>query len=311
MKKNQEQGKTINLKIIAVILSILLWFYVSVQGQLTAQNALEIHLNYYNLAENLTVSGPDTVTVRLWGTLSETDRVEAFIDLNGLGPGSYDLPVTLKQSNRALFSSVEPNRVEIVIREIKENSFSIEARNTAVLPAGFELTDIFVVPERCSVQGNQTDVSKVAAVIAPINLASSPEIQSAMVTLQALDQDGKVVEGVRTVPEKAVVYGVVSQLIVSKKAVIKPVFKDNLPEGYERGQVVLEPQEALVIGTPAAGEAIIEITTEEIDLGDKTAPFNIEAKLVLPEGVKVYPEQVSVYTEIKSINSEETESIED
>ena len=116
MKKNQEQGKTINLKIIAVILSILLWFYVSVQGQLTAQNALEIHLNYYNLAENLTVSGPDTVTVRLWGTLSETDRVEAFIDLNGLGPGSYDLPVTLKQSNRALFSSVEPYRVEIAIR---------------------------------------------------------------------------------------------------------------------------------------------------------------------------------------------------
>ena len=197
MKSDQKPTKTGNLKLISVIAAILLWFFVTNQGQLTARNAVETDVNYTKLADNLMVSGPDTVTVKLWGTFRETDSVEAFVDLGGLGPGSYDLPVTLRQSNRALFSSVEPNRVKVVIREIKENSIIIEARNTAALPQGFEMLDIFTVPGRCSVQGEQSEVSKVTTVLAPLSLTGSTEIQSATVTLQALDQNGNIIAVVR------------------------------------------------------------------------------------------------------------------
>lgn len=305
MKSDQKQRKTGNLKLISIIAAILLWFFVTNQGQLTARNAVETDVNYTKLADNLMVSGPDTVTVKLWGTFRETDSVEAFVDLGGLVPGSYDLPVTLRQSNRALFSSVEPNRVKVVIREIKENSIIIEARNTAALPQGFEMLDIFTVPGRCSVQGEQSEVSKVTTVIAPLSLTGSTEIQSATVTLQALDQNGNIIAGVRLVPEKAVVYAAVSQTMVSKKAAIKPVYKGSLPEGYERGQVIIEPAEAFLIGAEAKSGNISEITTEEIDLNDKTSSFTIEAKLTLKEGIKIYPAQAVIYIEINQVTEQD------
>lgn len=308
MKKKVVPEKTANLKIAAIILSVLLWFYVSTQGQLTARNAAEIDLNYYSMADNLTVSGPDKVTVRLWGTLSETDAVEAFIDLKGLGPGSYDLPVILHQSNRALFSSVEPNRVQIVIKEIKENIFPIAARNTAVLPAGFQLADIFTVPASCSVQGNQSEVGKVATVIAPLSLASSPEIQSAAVVLQAVDKEGQKVEGIRIIPEKAVVYAIVSQSLTSRQIPVKPVFTGAPGEGCQRGQVIVEPQEAFLIAGQGSAEDATEIATEEIDLEGKTASFTAEVPLLAPEGARIYPERVSIYIEIKAADEVKTET---
>lgn len=307
MKKDLNEKKTGKFnKLIAVLLALALWFYVAGQGQLTAQNAVAVDLNYIKLADNLTVSGPDKVTVRMWGTIRETDRVEeAYVDLAGLGPGSYNLPVNLHQSNRALFAKVEPNRVEVVIREIKKNSVAIDPRVDAQPPAGFELVDIFTVPERCSVQGNQTEVSRVKYVIAPVSLTGSPEIQNSTVTLKALDKDGNLIEGVRLVPAKAAVYAVVSETLVSKQAAIKPVYQGDLPEGFELGQISVEPEAAALIGASALTEKLSEIGTKAIDLSGKTKSFTIEAELSVPEGIKAYPTRAAVYIEIKAVNPAE------
>ncbi|MDD3853802.1 MAG: hypothetical protein PHD40_09165, partial [Syntrophomonadaceae bacterium] len=66
------------LKLLSVLLSILLWFFVIGQGELSLkQNQVEVELNYKNLAGNLSIEGPRTVTVKVWGLFRETQQITA------------------------------------------------------------------------------------------------------------------------------------------------------------------------------------------------------------------------------------------
>jgi len=310
VKTNPMQKKSSRFnKLIAIVLALALWFYVAGQGQMTAKNDAEVDLNYINLSENLTVSGPDNVTVKMWGTIGEGDRVEeAYVDLSGLGPGTYTLPVSLQQTNRALLAKVEPDKVKVVIAEMQKNILTIVPRAQNDLAEGFELTDIFTVPEQCSVQGDKSAISSVQTVIAPVTIAAASEMQSITADLKALDKDGNIIEGVRLIPAKATVYAVVSEKMASKKLPLKAVFEGDVAEGLAMGEVVIEPLEVLVAGNPDLIENLSEIETKTIDVSGYSKSITVEAELSVPEGVKVYPSQAEIYIEIKPADAAQTEA---
>lgn len=69
---NQNRKKT-GFKIISVILSLLLWFYVVNEGSYGAgQNILSVDLIYENVPEGIQVEGPRQVQVKLWGFFRKT-----------------------------------------------------------------------------------------------------------------------------------------------------------------------------------------------------------------------------------------------
>jgi YbbR domain-containing protein len=277
-------------KLIAVLCALALWFYVAGQGQMTAQNSIEADLNYIKLGDNLTVSGPDKVTVKRWGTVSEAEQMEqAYVDLSGLGPGTYTLPVHLQQTNRALLAKVEPDKVKVVIAELEKNTIAIVPRSQTKLAEGFELTDIFTVPEQCAVQGEQSAVSRVYTVAAPVTLESTGEMQSLTVDLQALDKNGNIVKEVRLIPAKATVYAVVNQKLTSIKLPIKVVTQGSAAEGFETGEISIEPQEAMLVGSPDLLGKITQIETKPVDINGSSRSITVQAELNVLEGVKVYP----------------------
>ena len=295
-------------KLIAVLCALALWFYVAGQGQMTAQNSIEADLNYITLGDNLTVSGPDKVTVKRWGTVSEAEQMEqAYVDLSGLGPGTYTLPVHLQQTNRALLAKVEPDKVKVVIAELEKNTIAIVPRSQTKLAEGFELTDIFTVPEQCAVQGEQSAVSRVYTVAAPVTLESTGEMQSLTVDLQALDKNGNIVKEVRLIPAKATVYAVVNQKLTSIKLPIKVVTQGSAAEGFETGEISIEPQEAMLVGSPDLLGKITQIETKPVDINGSSRSITVQAELNVLEGVKVYPAQASVNIEIKPVEPEVSE----
>ncbi len=304
MKIKTTQKSSIKFtKLIALLLAMALWFYVAGQGQMTAQNSIEADLNYIKLGDNLTVSGPDKVSIKRWGTVSEAERMEeAYVDLSGLGPGTYTLPVHLQQTNRALLAKVEPDKVKVVIAELQKNTAAIVPRSQKELAEGFELTDIFTVPEQCAVQGEQSAVSRVYTVAAPVTLASTGEMQNLTVDLQALDKNGNIIKGVRLIPAKATVYAVVSQKLTSLKLPVKAVFEGKAAEGFEIGEISIDPQEAMLVGSPDLLGKITQIETNPVDISGSSRSITVKAELDVPEGVKVYPAQAAVYIEVKPLS---------
>lgn len=298
-------------KLIAVVLALALWFYVAGQGQMSAQYSAELDLNYIKLGDNLAVSGPDKVTVRMWGTIAQTEKVdEAYVDLAGLGPGVYTVPVHLHQTNRALLAKVEPDRVEVTVTELQENRLVIVPSSQQELPSGFELTDIFAVPEACTVQGELSAVARVHTVLAPVTLVSTSEMQIYTATLLALDDKGEQVKEVRLVPGKATVYAVVSQRLIDKKLPIKAVIEGQPAEGFEIAEITVEPREALLAGSADVIDQLTQIRTRAVDISGSSKSLTVKADLEVTEGIKVYPVQAEITVEIIPIAEPPVESEE-
>lgn len=306
--KTQVSRKTIGLKLISVIMAVLLWLYVVNHGEITAsQDLIKVDLQYQNLAEGLTVSGPDTVSVKLWGSYQQVNNIAAYVDLSGISEGSYELPVKLNPVKGAMLTSVAPDKVSLVIREMKENTVPVKHYIAQNPPPGYELLDVIIVPDKCVVKGEETVVEKVNTVTCTINLQDAKDVKSIAVPLVARDGSGGTVgEGIKMVPEKVQVYAVVGEIQNSKKVKVITEFAGSLEEGYQMGQVDTSIDTVTVLGGINIVEALNEVRTHPIDLSGKKETFSQEVEMVVPIGLKVYPSRLLVNVEIKADKNAET-----
>lgn len=300
MKKTETNRKTTGLKVISVILAVLLWFYVMNQGQLAArQNVLEVELTYSNLAEGLTVDGPNTVSVRLWGVFQEPGDIRASVDLGGLGEGAYRLPVKVDPVPGAMFTSVQPDRVEILVRKTRQHVITIDYEVVQNPPPGNQLLDVVLSPDKCLVRGDDAVVSQVRTVVCQLNLSQAKDLAIYDVPLIARDVNGNLVSaGIRLVPDHVQVFAVVQQRKASRSLEIKPNLVGEPEPGYQLGQVSVEPAALTVVGNEAQVQGITEVQTDPVSLAGKKETWVEPIGVTLPEGLKGYPEKVWLTIEI-------------
>ncbi|WP_159432305.1 CdaR family protein [Thermosyntropha lipolytica] len=302
MPKDRKGNKNTGLKILSVVFALLLWLYVVGEGQNPAQHtAREVNLQYYNLSEGLTVQGPDTVRVRVWGEKGDKkEEIEAYVDLTGLAEGNYRLPVKVKTLKGALLTTVEPKEVEVKINRISKHTFSINYRLTGNLPEGYELLGVDIFPSTCLLKGEETDLKKVSEVICDINLSGVRETAIMELPLRAVDGKGNEVKGdFKLLPPKATVYVVAGQMLKNKEVAINLVVEGNLEAGFTLGEVSVIPDKITVLGNPTIIENLEKIDTLPVSLEGKTLSFSQKVKLALPDKVKAYPAEVLVNVEIK------------
>lgn len=113
--------RNLGWKALALVLGTLLWFTVS--GDLAIERAIDgMPVTTKNVGRGVqAVAMPSRVTVTLRGSreslggLSET-QVAAWVDVNGLGPGQYRLPVHVDTPMMLDVAKVAPDTVEVRIR---------------------------------------------------------------------------------------------------------------------------------------------------------------------------------------------------
>lgn len=300
LEKGKKKGKTLGLKIISVILAILLWFYVVNQGALTTgSNLMETELAYRHIPEGLSVSGPTTVYVKLWGVFQEPSKLNASVDLMDLEEGTYELPVYVEPVKGAMFTSVQPDKVKVILEEVEQNTVAISVDIKQNPPLGYELLDIKTVPEKCIIKGTEKAVGKIAAVICSVELGNCKGFTSFVSKLSARDIDGNpVTTGITMIPDNATVYAVINQKIKSEQMNIKPVIIGHLPDGYSLLQTVVYPDNVTAVGNEIGLKSITDPITVEIDVTGQLESFQVEKQVKAPAGVQVYPATVLVYVEI-------------
>lgn len=298
-EKPHQKKRTTSLKIVSVFLAVLLWFYVMNQGQLSgATNIISTRLEYRNVAEGLTIEGPENISVKLWGAFQPAEEVKAYVDLNGLGEGTYQLPVNVDPVRGAMFSTPQPRTVQVEVKKLKEHIVSVRYEIIHNPPTGYQVLDVVTVPDRCVVKGEHEAVSRVSSVISPINLANVTDLTTFSSRLIPRDVNGNVVTGVRIVPEIVKSYAVVIPDQTSQRVPVKAIFSGTLENGYEMGEVVVNPNMLAVLGTPQQVKKIVELSTKTIDLNGKKSSFTEVVDVAVPGDIKVYPAQVTVSVQI-------------
>jgi len=304
MNKQPSRNKSTGLKLFSLFMAILLWFYVANQGGLTSgKNLVQAELQYYNVPAGLTVVGPPTVAVKLWGAFRETGDIVAYVDLAGLDRGVHNVVVKVKPVKGAMLATVQPDKVKIVLEELEEHILSIKTEVKQNPPSGFELREVKLSPEKCLVRGERAVVSKVVTIVAPLNLADSKGISSLNTVLEARDAEGNVIsEGINLLPETIKAYVVVDNKKEVKKVSVKPQFKGRLADGLKLGEISTDPLEISLLGEKNRLDNLNEIVTREIDLSDKKESFSQPIELVIPEGISASSLQVNIQVTIEKIS---------
>ena len=113
--------RNLGWKTLALVLGAALWFTVS--GDLAIERAVDgLPVTLKNVGEGVqAVVSPARVTVTVRGSreelgaLAET-QVAAWVDLNGLGPGQYKLPVRVDLPRTVDLAKVTPETIEVRVK---------------------------------------------------------------------------------------------------------------------------------------------------------------------------------------------------
>ncbi len=111
----------LNLKLLAVVLGFAFWFSVArepvIERRMVAPLGLENMPDVYDVAGDV----PENVEVRVRGAASVVNglvpgAVVASVDLAGLGPGRFTLPVTVTSGPGVGVSGVDPPSIRVTLR---------------------------------------------------------------------------------------------------------------------------------------------------------------------------------------------------
>ncbi len=204
-----------------------------------------------------------------------------------------------------LITTVEPDKVVVSLKKLGENLLPIHHQVIQKPPAGYQLLDVAVSPEKCLIKGDQNQIGRVTQVVCPVNLAAVTGVKSFTVGLEARDSNGNQVSGVELLPDTVQVYAVVQNNKASRQLPVKVQYSGELEPGYERGLVTVEPETVIVLGDERRITPLVEMKTAEINISGHTESYIQEINMAVPDGVKVYPEKVLVMVEIKKLTAGE------
>jgi len=215
------------------------------------------------------------------------------------------LPVKIKPLQGVMFATVQPDKVDIDLKSPADRSLTIKYELSQSLPAGVELRDVSISPEKCIIRGEQEAISKVASVYAQINVGEEMGILSQQSSLIARDAHGnKINSGIQLVPASVNVYAVAESKKVTKELAVKLNLKGKVADGYVLGATSADPAMVSVLGGESSLAEMEEITSQEIDLTDRKESFTKVVALQAPEGMIISPAQINVVVTIEPVANE-------
>lgn len=282
----------IAFKITAVVLSILLWFYVFyVFGAKTTKTA-QIQIQVEGLNPSYEVSlNQSIIRVTFAAPIKQIEQVEknirATMDLSNIGPGIYNRRPKLTTPKEVEIIITDPSSIEVTVESIISKDFPIKPTLKGKLQPGTMLGDIILVPEKISLKGTNTALQNISATI-EIDISSAvSDLVSDLygyAEVKVLNNKNEVVENV-TVSTKAVKFHIpIITSDITKTVPIVPNFVGTSSVAFQ--SFSFTPPMITIRGSAKALENIQSISSSPIDVSQIQENTTKEIEIILPDGIK-------------------------
>jgi YbbR domain-containing protein len=276
------------LKVMAGLIALVLWLYVSESRMTETTRTLVVPLEYLNVSPQTTLKAAvreaEIVLAGAQFVLSAIpqDGVVCEVDLRGLGIGKYRIPVRSIVPKDVKIMDVKPTHVDVELVRFIDRLIPVEIAVENGLPPGLFLDMVEIIPRNVSVKGSERDIAKIdAAKILPTleELKAGGEHHLAVHLVQSEEFEDEVIVEPRTVKLNAVLAEGVPKKTVPVNARII-----GEPDGdYRLKAVVVEPAVVTVEGPLAKLNAVTRVDTETIDITGISREQNMVVPLRGPE----------------------------
>ena len=250
----------------------------------------------------------------LWTRIiDDPTSVRATVDLTGLQPGTYTVPVQITVAyHPSEVVSVVPARLEIAIDRQVSKTVTVELDTHGDAAVGYYAAAPLVQPYTVEVSGPESAVERVKAVRAEVSIEGARETVEKEVSLVAVDDEGKPVRGVKLSSSRATVTVAIRQLGGYRDVAVKVHLVGQVANGYRITNVTVSPPVVTVFSQEPRKVRDLPgfVETEPLDITGATDDIDARLKLVLPEGISLVGEDtVLVQVSIAAIETSITMSL--
>lgn len=309
--------KRIVVKLVCVILSFILWLYVSNVENPTRTSdikAVEVTLENTDVLKdsNLCLK-PDQkflVDLKIEGPANDiyvakkSDfTIKADLSNYSLKKGENNIPVQIVNSPSNLeIKNSGVLTVKVNLEEIIEKDVKISSKVNTTYKHGLTENYINISPKSVKVSGAESAVNSVDSVIIKGELLNIKDDTQESFDLIAVDSEGNEVKGVTLSESKAKLsIGVVGNV---KEVSLKVNYEGNLPEGLTLEGVTLSKDTISITGDINRLEEVDSISTETINLSTINESKDVSLGIILPEGIYLSNKNEKITASIKVKNVE-------
>ncbi len=298
-------------------ISVLLWFFVTSNRDRGISRDLATSLELHNVPRDLVILGaPETVEVRIAGSATQLSRlspesVHAFVNLQGLHPGDYTLPVRAELPPTFELKEISPAEVPLRLVAMESHSFSPEVRIRGTFSEGVSLVEAEILPKEAVVTAPAEVFESLSTVVAEVWAQRLEKEEGKTISPVFLEAEGDFARSrglVQIEPAEVEVRFSLARKIEKKLVDISPVLQGEVSKDYHIQEILVSPPQVLLSGKPGSLKGISSVDTSPMDVSGVAGEISQSLELVLPpvEGLVADPRKVSVSLKIIPRRGEKT-----
>lgn len=296
-------------KIAALLLAILLWFYVTNLQNPATEKTINVPLVYNGLEEGLVVvKRVENIDVRVKGAYSvvtplKSKDIKASIDLSQAKLGQDSFPIDLAlPAGIELVQIQQGSSIKLQVDAVAMKQLAIEVQTKNSVALGYSSYIPEISPSRVVVRGAQQllDNLEKAQITIDLNQAKDNLVLNSPVVI--IDKTGNKAsaESLEISPTSVQVTVPVIQNIPTKTVPIKAALIGQPKSQWQVYRVILEPETVKITGSYERLERIDHVMTQPIDTTDLQEDLVTQVGLISPEGVSLlYEPAVKVVVQIE------------
>ncbi|MHC1685673.1 MAG: YbbR-like domain-containing protein [Clostridiaceae bacterium] len=306
-------------KLCCIIAAFCLWTYISIINnpiktivvknisvELINTDAIKTSQLIVEPNQELTVS----LTVKcnaskVFDLKANNFKVVADMSFYAIKKGKNRIPVDVEAPSGVTVVKDEGMWVDIEVDSLETKRFSVDSKISGKVQDGTYMNSPIIKPTEAEVSGPATYIAKVEKVIAYGNVDSFTSTSDATLPLMAIDKNGDQVKEVSVTPIDANVKVVMSKI---KTVPVRVEIMGSLDSKYVLDSVDNSVETIQITGDQAVLDSITSISTENINISDFTEDKQVNAKLVVPEGIILVNNKSSINVKI-NIDTIETKTI--
>lgn len=285
------RGKNITTKILAFIMAVVLWLYVTNEQNPPVDTSISVPLEVRNVSASLVaVDAPDTVRVKVRGPRSITagltpQDIKAFVDLRGLAEGRHSARVYSQVPTSLELVEIQPDKLTVRLDVKASRTLPVEVRVTGTATAGTVVSKATISPQQVTVEGPKSVVEGVDKAIVPLDLTGKSADFTAQSVPLLVGRDGRALEGLTIYPDKVNVVASLARGADKKTVDVKTIIYGDLAPGAALKAIMTTPAKVEISGDPQVLEKIDFVYTEPISIAGIAKDTDKEVKLQMKEGV--------------------------
>ena len=311
--------RTPGMAAVSLLIGIALWVLVTDAENPTRVDVVPIAVpvNAANIGPQLAVANAlPALQVRIsapldrWERLS-VDHFHAFVDLNGLGPRSAEVPVRVEVVGLTQVRVLEviPSTITVNLEEMVTKPVKVTSRVVGTLPRGYDLNAIIADRATADVSGPKSLVALVSEVSATVNVTGLTTPLDQTVALTATAEGGGEIRGVTIRPATAKVSVAVRQNILRRTLPLEVDLGGQPAAGYRITGVRVTPTSVRVEGPIDLLQGLDTLRLPRLDISDQQADVRQTIRITTPEGMAATTPSAVVEVTIAPITGSTTLSV--